>query len=409
MPSENDFYNKLDKRLDAHRIKDVKSTKNRKLILDFDKDAKLDRKTIATTSTNKEKLVILFSRYITKDWNKVSKEDLKQQIAKIDNSEYSERHKSNLKKLIKQFDKWHNGGAACSDKTSWIKSTPIKRKLNNLTRDDLLTDEEKKKLLQAADSKRDKAIISIWLETGLRPKELRVLKIRDVTVEKDLAYVNVPQDTKTGFRPIPIYFSKLALIDYLNDHPGRGDKNNPLWVKLKRGVHKGYERRVEALHLKGFDEIMKRLRQRTGLKKRLYWYLGRHTSYTDKISQGWNEGILKEFHGIDHGSTVLNRYTHLSAKDVTDKVKEYYGLQKGRKKTPELTIIRCVNCGKENPNTEPRCKKCGYMIDPQEMKKELENRDAKIQEEVTRQMKAMFAEFSAMSTAELIKLRKTLK
>ena len=130
-------------------------------------------------------------------------------------------------------------------------------------------------------------------------------------------------------------------------------------------------------YLKGFDYLLKKIVQRSGLKKRIYWYLGRHNSYTDKIAQGWSEGIVKSYHGIEPGSSVLNRYVHLSGKDVTEAVKGYYGLQKGKKEELALRIIKCVSCDHENQSTNTRCDKCGYIIDPDEMKKELDKANNK--------------------------------
>ncbi len=374
--AENDFYYNLDKNLDAE-LQQLAPAINQKYIRQFDEQAKLDRKTIATTSTNKQKLMILFRRYINKDWKKLKKNDMEKIAADINNNNaFSEKTKSNYKKLLKQLDKFLNGGQECSDLTRWINATPLRRKLNNLQRSDLLTDHDKKKLIRACDNIRDKAIISIWLETGLRPKELRVLTVGSITFEKDLAYITIPQDTKTGSRLIPVYFSKPALIEHIRQHPAQDNDKAPLWNNIRTNE-------IKPINLKGFDFLLRKIIQRSGIKKRIYWYLGRHNSYTDKIAQGWNEGIVKSYHGIEAGSSVLNRYVHLSGKDVTEAVKGYYGLEKGKKREPELRIITCVSCGKENQSTNTRCDKCGYIIDPNAMKNELDkigNRDKELEE-----------------------------
>lgn len=365
---------KYDEHLDTKKLLEIKQESNRKYILGYDSKLKLERRTLPTTISNKERLISLFKRFVPKDWAKITKEDMEKVISELNNSDYAEKTKSNYKKMFKQFDKWFNGGRVPSERTDWFSTTPIKRKLNTLERNDLLTDDEKKKLIKATDNKRDTALISIWLETGLRPKELRVLTVGSVTVEKELAYINVPQDTKTGSRLIPIYFSKPYLIDYLNEHPDRENDKSPLWVKLKTNNGDGYKSKVEGLGKYGYDEILIKIKQRSGIKKRIYWYLGRHNSYTDKVANGWNEGILKQFHGIEAGSTVLNRYVHLSGKDVTAKVKEYYGLEKSKINAPELTLKKCLNCARENPTTNKRCSKCGYIIDEKTMAEELEKR-----------------------------------
>lgn len=292
------------------------------------------------------------------------------------NSNLSEKAKSNYKKSLKHLDKYLNGGQECSSLTRWINATPIKRKLNNLQRSELLTDQDKKKLIRACDNIRDKAIISLWLETGLRPKELRVLTIGSVTFEKDIAYITIPQDTKTGSRPVPVYFSRPVLIEYIKQHPAQGDNKAPLWYNQRVNE-------IRPLVYKGYDYLLRKVVQRSGLKKLIYWYLGRHNSYTDKIAQGWSEGIIKSFHGIEPGSSVLNRYVHLSGKDLTDAVKGYYGIQISKQEEPALRVVKCVSCGQENQSTNTRCDKCGYIIDPDEMKKELDrakNKDAELEE-----------------------------
>lgn len=385
--NDDEFYNNLDKVEDERIKKYIKNKNNRKYIFNFDKKAKLDRKTPATRSTNKQKLVIIFKNYINKDWKQLKKSDFEAIVSKIDNSNYAERTKSNYKKIIKMFDRFLNKGE-CSKNTKWIAANPIKRKLNGLQRDDLLNELDKKKLLNSCDNKRDYAIISLWLETGLRPKEMRVLTVGSVTFDKDLAYIDVPQDTKTGNRTIPIYFSKTAILDYLNEHPARDNKESPLWTNKRKNE-------ISELHIKGFNEILRKIKIRSGIKKRLYWYLARHTSYTDKVAQGWNEGILKEYHGIDQSSSVLNRYVHLSGEDLRKKVKEYYGLEKGTKRGPDLMIVKCLNCQAENQNNNIRCKKCGYIISPEEMQKELKKKQ-KIEKESEDKIKAMEKQMTAM-------------
>jgi integrase/recombinase XerD len=349
--------------------KEIKGLINEKLILGYTKHLELKGRSIATITSNKGWLNTIFRDLIKKEWDKVTHDDIEDCWQKINNnSKWGEKYKSTIKKMIVAFDIWHNKGVR-SIKTIGLPSAPNKRKLTNLQRSDLLTDDDKKKLIRSAGNKRDTAIISIWLETGLRPKEIRVLQVGSVTIEKDLAWITLPQDTKTGSRPIPIYYSKPYLIDWLNEHPAKDNPRAPLWINIWR------KNEILPLNRKGFYFILNQIVKRSGIKKRIYWYLGRHSSYTDKSADGWSESIIKQYHGIDQSSSVLNRYIHLSATDVGNKVKEYYGLEKSKRKKPELTIVTCMNCSKEQSSANVRCSKCGYIIDPKLMAEELEKKN----------------------------------
>ena len=386
---ENDFYYRLDNRMDE-RLKKLKPTINQKHIKDYDTFCK-ERDTgnsIATTTTNKQKLIILFEKYVNQDWLKYTKDTAdKIRIAINEDRTTSARTKSNNKKILKQLDKFLNNRVEPSERTRLWNTIVPKRQKKVITGRDILTEDDKKKLIRACDNSRDKAMICLWLETGLRPKELRVLTVGSIEFGKDMATIHLPNDTKTGYRSIPFYFAKPALLEFIKQHPGKDDDNSPLWFNLRRN-------KIQPMGFPGFEYILKKIVGRSGIKKRVYWYLGRHTSYTTKVEQGWSEGLIKDYHGIEPGSGILKTYVHTREGQIKEKVAEYYGLAKSKKKDTSLRIIKCLNCNSENQSTEPRCVKCGYILDPKIMQNELISREkeTKAKEEEISELRKQMAE-----------------
>ena len=90
---------------------------------------------------------------------------------------------------------------------------------NTVTAEDLVTPDEKKKLIKNCNNLRDLAIIDVLYDSGVRPHEILELQIKHVKSDKNGYTLLIKDDSKTGAREVRIIESVSSLADWLNVHP----------------------------------------------------------------------------------------------------------------------------------------------------------------------------------------------
>jgi len=83
--------------------------------------------------------------------------------------------------------------------------------------EELLTEEEIKRMIEVANHPRDKAIIAVLYDTGTRIGEMGSLKIKHIVFDQYGAILTV--NGKTGMRRVRIIFSVPYLASWLDIHP----------------------------------------------------------------------------------------------------------------------------------------------------------------------------------------------
>lgn len=220
----------------------------------------------------------------------------------------------------------------------------------------LLTEEELKKLVEAAENQRDRALILTHYESGCRIGETLTLKILNVTFDKYGAVLIV--DGKTGPRRVRIIAAAPALASWISMHPLREDPNAPLWI----GV--GTVGRHEPLSYDGVRAMLRRLAKKTGLNKRVYSHLLRHTRATE-LANHLTEAQMKELLGWVPGSDMPSTYVHLSGRDVDGALLKAHGLtlDQEQKVKMALTLTKCPRCGKDSSPEAQFCPSCGMFLE----------------------------------------------
>jgi len=94
----------------------------------------------------------------------------------------------------------------------------------------LLSLEDVKAMINAAENERDRALISVLFEAALRPSELLTMRVRSVEFKDNYCLISVCG--KTGVKRIPLVASHRLLLDWLMKHPKRHDPDAPLWISL---------------------------------------------------------------------------------------------------------------------------------------------------------------------------------
>lgn len=321
-----------------------------------------------------------------------SKEKTEELVGKINRSKYEAWTKSDYKVLLKQLWKLQNGFEQSErpKEIEWIKTGVLSNEKKLPA--NLITPGEMKKMLDAAKNARDKALLVLLYECGLRVSEVALLKKSDLAFVDKGVRLSVSEKTKTGARQILAVDSQPYLSAWLAQHPTKGGDYVFVaehWVRNPKPGRKHireYGRITEA----GIAKILRQIKEAAGIEKRIHPHLFRHTAAT-RLAKYLSEQELKTYLGWTPNSNMAAVYVHLSGKDVDDSLLRMHGLT-APKKTEEnkLSPIFCERCNRKNAGDAERCDKCGLPFDKEKALRDeiaTQERIAKLEKENLEQNK----------------------
>jgi len=395
-----------DKKIDAiYKLTEREVSKNNfKLIKDYDHYMTRHSLAKATRLKNLE-TVLNLSRFVKKDWQSVNKQDIDHLVFRVvetygDATGRDTHSTYDHKKILKIFFRWIKLGSRYFNEvgnppeTKDVKLRPVK---NKLLREDLITKEEYKKLIQAADENpRAKALVAVHHEAATRPGEILSLKIKHVYFDKFGAKIAV--DGKTGPRKIRLLKSVPYLNEWLSVHPFRDNTNAPLWIQVE-GKHYG-----EPLNYAGAKQMLFRLCRKAGIKKRITLNLFRHTTAT-YLANSLPESLLRKRQGWTPSSKMPERYLHMIDEDLDKAYLGLHGIIK-EDKTEDIKEdlpLKCVLCGFLNMPGLKICKDCNRPLDLEIAIKEEEKERIEHEKSVLQSERAEIMAKQAMHLAEDLK------
>ena len=279
---------------------------------------------------------------------------------------------------IRSFYKWANNGEypnAVKD----IKFKKIRRE--DYIKTKILTDQEIKALLKAAENPRDRAFIAVATATGARRGELLGLKIRDVQIGP-YGYTLILTG-KTGTHPSPPIvkdFAKILRV-WLEHHPMRDNPEAPLWTRLRSG-HWGS--RNEGINRSQAHNIVKKTAKAAGIERNVHLHMFRHTENTLLTKRHVPAAARKKLHGWTPRSTVPAIYEHLTDDDAVNAALRGHGIIPIEETKDSFEPVECAYCHEKNPSEAKYCHYCGVPLDEEEAQKAIQ-RFSQIEEELKRQ------------------------
>jgi integrase len=378
-----------DKRISAiHRLIERQvSQYNAKLIQSYDQY--VIRLSLAKATRLKHLQIILnLTRFVGKNWNDVTKEDIDNLVLKVvetygDATGRETNTTYDHKKILKIFFRWTRLGSrdfkqvGDPPETKDVRMRPVK---NQLVREDLITKEEYKKLILAADKNpRAKALIAVHYEAGTRPGEILSLQLKHVKFDKFGAIISV--DGKTGPRKIRLLKSIPYLKEWINVHPMRNNNDAPLWIQVE-GRSYGLP-----LNYTGTKQLLERLCRKAGIEKRITLNLFRHTTATS-LANSLPESLLRKRQGWTASSKMPERYVHLIDEDLDEAYLRLHGIIKEDKSKDiqEDLPIKCGLCGGINMPLNKICSECSRPLDLETAIQE-EEKEQKVKESLDAEIK----------------------
>jgi integrase/recombinase XerD len=110
--------------------------------------------------------------------------------------------------------------------------------------------------------------------------------------------------------------------------------------------------------------LLKRLAKKTGLKKRIYTHLMRHSRATE-LATILTEAQMKEHFGWVPGSYMPSTYVHLSGRDVDGAILKAHGITMDQESNSKatITLTKCPRCAKDITSEDQFCPACGMVLD----------------------------------------------
>lgn len=343
---------------------------NKELIFDFDRHLVLNDYSV----DRRYKYIIRlpkFAEQLDVPFDEVSRKNIEDLIMWVQKKDdISERTKSDYKVLMKRFYKWIGDGKY-PEEVEWIK--PKHNHSNDKLPDDLLIEEDIKKLIKSAKNPRDKAIISMLWETGARIGELIDLEVDSFKDHKHGLKVVI--EGKTGSRRIPLIESVPHIRAWLNSHPRSDEKGAPLWVNI------GTRNHGEKYSYRSLNKMLNKAAERAGIDKPVNPHHFRHSRATYMASK-FTEAQMCEWFGWVQGSDIPGKYVHMCGRDIDSDYARLYGIEDEEEpEKSELAPKECPRCEKENPPDAEFCYQCGQALS-EEAAQEVEKSEDNISSDI---------------------------
>lgn len=300
------------------------------------------------------RILIRFGIDITKPFSSVTKDDVNRWFRKL-------RVKRNTKihygRSLSKFYRWQlklpkNKTPKILEDINQIKPEDTTKKAS-----EMITEEEFQKLLEFYREPGEKALIALLFDSSCRRGEIAGAKIKDLYEIGGQFYISV--EGKTGIRSVPLTFSVIYLLDWINIyHPFKDKKDAPLFIaRSNRLKFKPYQQR--GISADAIWRIVKKGEK--FLDKHLHPHLFRHSRLTILGQEGLVESVMRDYAGWTKTSHMPSVYVHPNKEAMVNKIREIDGLpplEKTNKRTSLLKPIICPRCGAENINTSSYCKQC---------------------------------------------------
>src|SRR5215472_4684350 len=185
---------------------------------------------------------------------------------------------------------------------------------------EVLEREEIQRIEDAGDSERDKLIVRVLADAGLRVGELVMLRLSDVTESNKAHYLRIAGRSQgggakgdkgrlVGLQP------QLArrLRRYIDRQRPRDADTDRIFVARRRDRRTGtYEPLTES----GVQQLVRDLGHRAGIAKRVHPHVFRHSAATHMLRRGMNPLLVSKVLGHESLAMITRTYSHLTMDDA---------------------------------------------------------------------------------------------
>lgn len=182
-----------------------------------------------------------------------------------------------------------------------------------------LNKKEITKLIMACNNGRDKFLLNLLYETGMRIGEVLSLWIEDIDISnlcidlKDRGQLENNAEIKSVSSPRKIDISQNLVntfMNYIAEYHTENVKTNHIFIKIS-----GYNKH-KAMNYTDVDNLFRALKKKTTIQVTPHMF--RHSSLTLLKFAGWEPELLKKRAGHKSIYTTMNIYIHPSDEEITE-------------------------------------------------------------------------------------------
>ncbi len=182
---------------------------------------------------------------------------------------------------------------------------------------DVLSRDEVASMEDAATTERDKLIVRLLFETGMRLGELLALTGDDLQTTGARSVLTVRHGKGDRGRLVPLSPALARRLRRYADRSRRDARSERLFLGLKRRASSG---EFEPLTMSGAEQMIRHLAVAAGITKRVYPHLLRHSMATDFLRRGGNPILLQQILGHTSLAMITQTYQHLTFGDAHDEL-----------------------------------------------------------------------------------------
>lgn len=272
---------------------------------------------------------------------------------------YKKNTISDLLQLLKRFFIWlvENGKNSHIPVDKLYKIKTPGYDYHTLTAEALLTEEEIRRIVEAAATPRDRALISVLYEGAFRIGEIGNMRWGDVMFTEWNVTINTAE--KTGKpRFVPLVSSRAYLAEWKNAYPLPITPES--FVFLTTTTKK-------PLQYQGLVKQMRIIATRAGITKHIKPHIFRHSRITHLMQKGVSEASVKLMGWGDTTTDMLKVYLHLTNADIEKDIARLNGITlpdaaETKRAGEAMNPIQCPRCASINPPTAKYCIACGKAL-----------------------------------------------
>lgn len=264
----------------------------------------------------------------------------------------------NYMKAVRKFHDWRD--------VEWADDIVIGASIDRKhDPEDEITSDELGAMLNACSqydsSARDKALIALLRDTGLRIGAILSLQIKHVNVEGERATITINEEAnvKDADGPKPVTWSRGYIANWLDVHPRPDDPEAALIHKTRKfeGGEDG------ALRQQYAARRISNIAETAGLDPdRIHAHLFRGTAISEWIRKGMSDQKIKHRADWNEDTSEISTYSRVTDEELNDAIFEDYGIAASENDTsPELE--HCPQCRTPLRGSERFCPGCAAPLD----------------------------------------------
>jgi integrase len=231
--------------------------------------------------------------------------------------------------------------------------------------DKTLTEDEINALREAADHPRNKALLEMLIDTGLRISAIGTLRVQDVDLNGRAGTVTLNQEAvgrKGASGKRPLTWSKPYVANWLDVHPRSDDPDAPLFHRLTE-PNGGWDEDDGALTYYHLQRILKQIAEEAGVDRdKVNPHNFRKTAITQWIRQGFSEQEIKHRATWVKDSRQFETYSQVTDEEMNQQILEQYGLAEEETERNKPDIEDCPQCQTTLRGSPRFCPGCGLAL-----------------------------------------------